>query len=116
MAAGAESGLIFAHVKQETTARAVDFMAGQAVTILDRLVNYLFLAHGFVALGAEVGALGGQLEAFTSLERVLLGFLLVTGKAVAILDRLVLVFQGANGRMTGRGDARIGKDRCDGQY
>jgi hypothetical protein len=105
----AELGLVLADLEKEAACGTVRLVTREAVTVLHRGVHHLLFPHGIVALGAELGHLGRQLEALPSLDGVLLGFLHMADEAVAVLDRLVKVFQAADSGVTGCGNARVGK-------
>ncbi len=100
-----ELPLVFSHAQQEPFCCAVRIVACQAVSLLDRRMDILFLSHGIVALITKGGSRGRQFESLPPLLGMFLGSLLVAGKTIPIFHRRVLIFYARYGLMACRGNA-----------
>lgn len=103
MAAEAESGAIFTTIQEKASAGTVRIMTRYTVPIFERRM-FLLLFHKFgVTRFAKISRLGGKPETFFTLERVFRNSLLVTGRTVSILERLMKICISYDSAMTGYG-------------
>lgn len=103
MAAKAKPGPVFTVIQEKASAGTVRIMTSYAVPILEwRMLLLLF--HKFIVTRfAEISRLGGKPKTFSTLERMFLNSLLVTGKTVSILKGLMRVFKSGDSGMAGYG-------------
>ena len=103
MATETKLGLVLAVIQEKASVGAVGFVTRETLSILNRSMHQLLLPKFIMTNFTEISPFGGKPKTFTTLERMFLNRLLVTGRTVSICNRLMEIFKSSDSSMTGCG-------------